>query len=54
MGLANQEEFDAIDREVSAEVKAAMEAAMKSPEPDPATVYNFVYANDPYGGKRPS
>lgn len=52
MGMASQEEIDAIDREVSADTKAAMDAALKSPEPDPATVFDHVYATDPYRASR--
>jgi pyruvate dehydrogenase E1 component alpha subunit len=47
-GLASQEDFKAMDKDVSAEIKAAMDAALQSPEPDPATVWDHVYASDPY------
>jgi pyruvate dehydrogenase E1 component alpha subunit len=47
-GMASQEDFKAMDKEVSTEIKAAMEAALQSPEPDPATVLDYVYSNDPY------
>ena len=47
-GMASQEDFKAMDKEVSAEIKAAMEAALQSPEPDPATVLDYVYSSDPF------
>jgi pyruvate dehydrogenase E1 component alpha subunit len=52
MGMVTQEELDAMDREVSAEIKVALEDALKSPECDPATVYDYVYSSDPYRGNR--
>jgi len=46
-GLASNEELKAIDKEVSQEIKAAMEAALQSPEPDASNVYEHVYQDPP-------
>jgi 2-oxoisovalerate dehydrogenase E1 component len=43
-GLFTEAELIEIDRQVEAEIEAAYEFAKASPEPDPATVTNFVYA----------
>jgi pyruvate dehydrogenase E1 component alpha subunit len=43
-----QDEIRSIDREVSAEIKEAMEAALAAAEPAPSTVYEYVYKVDPY------
>jgi 2-oxoisovalerate dehydrogenase E1 component len=37
-----QEEIDAIDAEVKAEVKVAHKAALAAPDPDPESIYDFV------------
>ncbi len=42
-----QEELLAMDEAAAAEVKEAHRAALKAPDPDPATIYNFVLP-DPY------
>lgn len=46
-GILSEDEWKALDRDVSAEIKRAMETALESPEPDPSTVYDHVYAGDP-------
>ena len=51
-GVASQEEIRAIDKEVSAEIKTAMETALEAAEPSPRTVYDYVYKSDPYRGTR--
>jgi pyruvate dehydrogenase E1 component alpha subunit len=51
-GIASQEEIRAIDKEISAEIKGAMETAQEAAEPSPQTVYDYVYKNDPYRGTR--
>ena len=43
-GVASQEEFDRIDEQVEAAVSAAIEFAEKSPDPDPSTAAENVYA----------
>ena len=52
-GLATADEIHAMDREVSAEIKTAMEEALQSPEPSPDTVYDYVYSNDPVRRQAP-
>ncbi len=44
-GLATAEEFDAIDAEVEQVVEDAARFADESPEPDPDTLYDYVYSN---------
>ncbi|HVR74691.1 MAG TPA: pyruvate dehydrogenase (acetyl-transferring) E1 component subunit alpha [Planctomycetota bacterium] len=51
-GLMTEEDLKAMEREVSEEIKTAMESAYKSPEPDPSTVYDYVYQSDPYRSRR--
>ncbi len=43
-GVATQEELDAIDDEIRAEMDAGVEFGKNSPYPDPATATKFVYA----------
>jgi 2-oxoisovalerate dehydrogenase E1 component len=43
-GLATDEEFDAIDAEIKAIVAEALDFAMKSPYPDPATAAMHVFS----------
>lgn len=43
--LATEDELNTMEREVTQEMRAAMEEALQSPEPDPATVFDFVYQN---------
>lgn len=43
--LATDEEFDAIDEEVEQVVDDAARYADESPEPDPDTLYDYVYSN---------
>ncbi len=43
--LADQAQIDAIDERVRAQVQRAIEFARNSPEPDPATVAQHVYAD---------
>lgn len=43
--LSTEEELLEMEREVSAEIRTAMETALASPEPDPATVFDYVYQN---------
>jgi pyruvate dehydrogenase E1 component alpha subunit len=47
-GEATSEELTDMDKEISKEIKAALEVALRSPEPDPSTVYDYVYQNDPH------
>ena len=51
--IAREDELEALEKKVSAEIKRAMDAALESPEPDPATVHDHVY-QDPIrpGGSR--
>ena len=42
-GRVTQEELDAIDSEIDAEMQEAVRFALESPEPDPATNTDFVY-----------
>ena len=43
-GLASQQQVDAIEERVKAQVQHAIEFARNSPEPDPATVAQHIYA----------
>ena len=43
--IATDEEFAAIDAEVEQVVDEAAEFADESPEPDPDTLYDYVYSN---------
>jgi TPP-dependent pyruvate/acetoin dehydrogenase alpha subunit len=43
-GLADQATLDRVEREVSAEMDAAVEFAQNAPYPDPARVDEDVYA----------
>jgi len=52
-GIASQEEFDAIDEKVEAAVSAAIEFAESSPDPDPSTATENVYAAEPRTGAAP-
>jgi pyruvate dehydrogenase E1 component alpha subunit len=45
-GLANQQELKDIDRRITALVEEAVEFAINSPEPDPADLYKYVFAED--------
>src|SRR3954453_12357430 len=45
-GIATQEELDKIVRQVDAEVTAAAESALASPQPGPETIYQYVYSPD--------
>ena len=51
-GIMSADEIKKMDREISADIKKAMEEAEKSPEPDPKDVYECVYRNDPYAASR--
>jgi pyruvate dehydrogenase E1 component alpha subunit len=51
-GIFSAEDLKALDKEVSVEIKSAMESALRSPEPDPSTVYDYVYRQDPYASAR--
>ena len=42
-GLATSKDLKSLDTEVSKDIKAALDVALKSPEPDPSTVYDYVY-----------
>lgn len=44
-GLVKEEEFDAIDEEIEEIVQEAARFADESPEPDPDTLYDYVYSN---------
>lgn len=44
-GIATAEEFDAIDQEIEKTVEDAARFADESPEPDPDTLYDYVYSN---------
>ena len=43
-GRATQTELDAIDAEIRREMAQAVEFARQSPEPDPATAMDYIYA----------
>jgi TPP-dependent pyruvate/acetoin dehydrogenase alpha subunit len=43
-GLASPAELDAIDAELSTELEEAIAFAKASPEPDPATAMDYIYA----------
>ncbi len=51
-GLITDEELSELERQVSAEIRAAMDAALASPEPDPATVFDYIYKNPIRPGTR--
>ncbi|WP_448601479.1 pyruvate dehydrogenase (acetyl-transferring) E1 component subunit alpha [Thermoleptolyngbya sp.] len=44
--LATDEELKAIDRKIQATVEDAVQFALESPEPDPADLYKYVFAED--------
>lgn len=44
-GIATEDEFEAIDAEVEETVEEAARFADESPEPDPDTLYDYVYSN---------
>jgi pyruvate dehydrogenase E1 component alpha subunit len=44
--MLTDEEIERIDQEVTAEVEEAAKFAEESPEPDPAELYRYVYAED--------
>jgi pyruvate dehydrogenase E1 component alpha subunit len=46
-GILGEAELQVLEKEVSTEIKTAMERAFESPEPDPSTVFDYVYQNDP-------
>ena len=43
-GLASGEILDALEREVKREIEEAVQFAKESPEPDPATAMDYIYA----------
>jgi pyruvate dehydrogenase E1 component alpha subunit len=43
-GQASQEELDAIDAEIKQEMADAVKFAQESPQPDPATALDYIYA----------
>jgi 2-oxoisovalerate dehydrogenase E1 component len=44
--FATQEELDAIEQEVAAEVNAAADEALASPQPDPSTAMQYLFSPD--------
>jgi pyruvate dehydrogenase E1 component alpha subunit len=44
LGIANEETLKQVDEEVRAQVKDAVDFAEASPEPDPSSVAEYVYA----------
>jgi len=44
--LATAEELKAIDKRIQAEIEEAVTFALESPEPDPADLYKYVFAED--------
>lgn len=44
--LATQDELKDIDRKIQAEIEEAVVFAQESPEPDPADLYKYVFAED--------
>jgi len=44
--LATAEELKAIDKRIQAEIEEAVTFALDSPEPDPADLYKYVFAED--------
>lgn len=49
-GLLDQEGFDALDREIIAEIEDALQFAEESPDPEPSELWTDVYAPRPEGG----
>jgi pyruvate dehydrogenase E1 component alpha subunit len=45
LGIATQEQLEAVDREVTEEVREAVAAAEAAPVPDPETIAEYVYAD---------
>jgi TPP-dependent pyruvate/acetoin dehydrogenase alpha subunit len=43
--IAKKDELDAIDREIEQEMAEAVRFAKESPEPDPATTMDYIYAD---------
>jgi TPP-dependent pyruvate/acetoin dehydrogenase alpha subunit len=43
-GHATQEQLDRIEEEITAEVNAAADQALESPQPDPSTALDFLYS----------
>ncbi|MFB0545528.1 MAG: thiamine pyrophosphate-dependent dehydrogenase E1 component subunit alpha [Anaerolineae bacterium] len=43
-GKASQDEFDAIDAEIKQEMVEAVKFAQESPQPDPSTAMDYIYA----------
>jgi pyruvate dehydrogenase E1 component alpha subunit len=52
-GVAERSEFEQIDREVEEQLEAAIFFADASPFPDPATLYDYVYADASWDGASP-
>jgi pyruvate dehydrogenase E1 component alpha subunit len=44
--LATQQELKEVDQKIQAHVEDAVEFALSSPEPDPADLYKYVFAED--------
>ncbi len=44
--LVEQSELNAIEKEIQAEIDEAVEFALGSPEPDPAELYKYIFAED--------
>jgi pyruvate dehydrogenase E1 component alpha subunit len=44
--LADQQELKAIDQRIQAHIEDAVEFALSSPEPDPAELYKYVFAEN--------
>ncbi len=47
LGMATEEQLKAIDEEVRREIAEAVKFAEESPEPDPSTLYDYVYYEAP-------
>lgn len=45
-GLASADELKAIDKRIQATIEEAVTFALESPEPDPADLYKYVFAED--------
>jgi pyruvate dehydrogenase E1 component alpha subunit len=45
-GLASEEELKAIEKEIDAEVSDCVEFALAAPEPDPAELTRYIWAED--------
>jgi 2-oxoisovalerate dehydrogenase E1 component len=52
-GYMSEQEWTALEREVTRDVEAGLQGARARPDPDPASVKRFVYAEAPRAGDAP-